>query len=74
MEYATKYATKAEKGSKAMEAVFAHTLERARKAHGDEAPVLHAYASFLVGLVGGRDWSAQEVGHVAMGHPTTVLA
>ena len=31
-----------------------------------------AYASFLVQTVGARDWSAQEVGHVAFGQKTCI--
>ena len=72
VEYATKYATKAEKGSKASDAIFAHAISRASKNYGDDESAQRAYSSFLVQTVGARDWSAQEVGHVAFGHHTCI--
>lgn len=72
IEYSTKYATKAEKGSNAIEAVFAHAVSRASNNYDDDASAVHAYASFLVQTVGGRDWSSQEVGHVLFGHDTCI--
>ena len=72
VEYATKYATKAEKGSKAQETIFAHAISRASNKYDDDASAQHAYASFLVQTVGARDWSSQEVGHVAFGHATCI--
>lgn len=74
IEYSTKYATKAEKGSNAMEAVFSHAIARASKNYDDDATALHAYASFLVQTVGARDWSSQEVGHCFYGWKTCIAS
>jgi hypothetical protein len=69
VEYATKYASKAEKGSKALEKLISTALSRTSE-QTDDTSARALFASFLVQQVGGRDWSAQEVGHVAMGFPT----
>ena len=74
VEYATKYATKAEKGSKAQEAIFAHAMSRASKNYDDDDPATHVYASFLMQSIGARDWSSQEVGHVLFGHKTCIAS
>ena len=72
--YATKYATKQEKGSKAFEKLVALAINGGGRAEPEVAnrPAKGAFASYLVQQAGGRDWSAQEVAHVAMGIPTVI--
>ena len=60
IEYATKYATKAEKRSQAMEQLFSNAIARACERFDDDAPAVHAFSSFLVQTVASRDWSSQE--------------
>ena len=62
VEYSTKYASKAEQGSKAYSAMFAEALNRCKDKDKDES-ASGVFASMLVQVVGGRDWSAQEVAH-----------
>jgi hypothetical protein len=69
LEYATKYATKQEKGSKAFDKMMALALNGGGRADPDkrDRSATGTFASFLVQQTGGRDWSAQEVAHVNMG-------
>lgn len=76
LEYATKYATKQEKGSKAFEKLMALALNGGGRAEPEVQgrSAKGAFASFLVQQIGGRDWSAQEVAHVTMGFPTVIAS
>ena len=75
LEYATKYATKQEKGSKAFEKMIALVLGgRRAEPEMQASSAKGAFASFLVQQTGGRDWSAQEVAHVNMGFPTVIAS
>ena len=76
VEYATKYATKKEKGSKAFDTLVAHALNSGGRAEAEAAgrSPIGALASFLIQTTGGRDWSAQEVAHVNMGMPTVIAS
>ena len=69
VEYSTKYASKPEKGSKALDGLIANAMTRSTE-RGDDESARPLFASFLVQQVGGRDWSAQEVGHVQKGFRT----
>ena len=69
VEYSTKYASKPEKGSKALDGLIANAMTRNTE-RGDDESARPLFASFLVQQVGGRDWSAQEVGHVQKGFRT----
>lgn len=74
VEYATKYASKAEKGSKALDKLVSNAMSRAAERADDGDSCRSLFASFLAMQVGGRDWSAQEVGHVQRGHRTVVAS
>ena len=76
LEYATKYATKQEKGSKAFDSMLALALNGGDRAAPESAgrSAIGAFASFLIQSVGGRDWSAQEVAHVNMGYDTVIAS
>ena len=76
LEYATKYATKQERGSKAFDKMIALALNGGGRAEPEKQnnPAVGAFASFLVQQTGGRDWSAQEVAHVNMGLPTVIAS
>ena len=76
LEYATKYATKQEKGSKAFDKMLANALNGGNRAEPEMQGRLAkgAFASFLVQQTGGRDWSAQEVAHCIMGFPTVIAS
>lgn len=67
--YATKYATKQERGSKAFEKLVSDALHRTKDLDGEEL-AQRAFSSFLIQQIGGRNWSAQEVAHVNNGLPT----
>ena len=72
LEYMTKYASKAEKGSASFDTVLATVLQRSTEQLPDDASSQRAYSAVLSQVVGGRNWSAQEVGHVNLGCPTIV--
>ena len=74
LEYVTKYASKAEKGSGAFDAVLSSVLERSEEQLPNDATVKRVYAAVLSQVVGGRNWSAQEVAHVNMGCKTVVCS
>ena len=74
LEYVTKYAAKAEKGSGSFEAVLSSVLERSEEQLPTDASARRVYAAVLSQVVGGRNWSAQEVGHVNMGCNTVVAS
>ena len=76
LEYATKYATKQEKGSKAFDKMMALALNGGGRADPDkrDRSATGTFSSFLVQQTGGRDWSAQEVAHVNMGIPTVIAS
>ena len=66
LEYSVKYASKPEKGSQSMGKLMSAALGRNAEREDDES-AQSIVASFLAQQVGGRDWSAQEVGHVNAG-------
>lgn len=73
VEYITKYATKPEKKSKVMMELFNEAEKRVAKMAEEEGVSKDASSvllSYMVQLVGGRDWSAQEVAHCNMSLPT----
>ena len=72
LEYMTKYATKAEKGSGSFESVLNSVVSRSEEQLPSDASARRVYAAVLSQTVGGRNWSAQEVGHVNIGCPTVV--
>ena len=76
LEYATKYATKQEKGRKPFDKMIALALNGGKRADPEmrDTSAKGAFASFLVQQTGGRDWSAQEVAHVNMGIPTVIAS
>ena len=72
VEYATKYATKKEKGSGTMDSLLTEALRRMEaKGVDDSEGAIRVFSSYLVQQVGGRDWSAQEVSHANMGIHST---
>lgn len=71
LEYSTKYATKAEKGSKSFEKLLAVSLSKYEEVDGAES-AQRVFSSLLVQTVGNRDWTAQEVAHALLGIPTTI--
>ena len=72
VEYAAKYASKEEKGSASFDAVMAKVLDRSEEQLPSTDGMKRVYAAVLSQVVGGRNWSAQEVAHVNMGCPTVV--
>jgi hypothetical protein len=66
LEYATKYASKPEKGSRSFEKLVADAINNKHLDPTDSNA--RSFCSFLVQQTGGRNWSSQEVGHVLMGH------
>ena len=66
---AAQYCTKAEKGSKSFEKLLASTLNKYVELD-DKHDAYTIFASMLVQQTGGRDWTAQEVGHALLGIPT----
>ena len=70
LDYITKYAAKAEKGSKSFDEVLSSVLSRTNLEDSDSAT--RVYAAVLSQQIGGRNWSAQEVGHVNMGCATVI--
>ena len=71
LEYSTKYATKAEKGSKSFEKLLAAALKKNELAD-DDSPAGGVFSSMLAQQTGGRDWTAQEVGHACLGIRTVI--
>ena len=60
--------------SGSFEAVLSSVLERSEEQLPTDASARRVYAAVLSQVVGGRNWSAQEVGHVNMGCSTVVAS
>ena len=74
LEYVTKYAAKAEKGSGSFDAVLSSVLSRSEEQMPADSSARRVYGAVLSQVVGGRNWSAQEVGHVNMGCKTVTAS
>ena len=72
LEYMVKYASKEEKGSSSFDSVLNVVLRRSEESLPDDASARRVYAAVLSQVVGGRNWSAQEVGHVNLGCRTVL--
>ena len=69
LAYMTKYASKAEKGSKSLDMLLAAVL--ARPELEDESSASRVYSAVMAQQIGGRNWSAQEVASWRPGSPQT---